>query len=276
MTESITRRAMNSNSNLYYTVTFKENGEKIVEESNAIPSKIDSTYSYEQRFLYANNNQNKNRDDVPNFGRWMVFIPSERVDEIWNKVKQAVFEDKIRSAKVSTANNVGSDHVLSVYAYNSNDFAEVKNIYETLVELDIVARDKKIYYQLEEQENNNQHGSDAYKYSSHHMNMVDKLAKYSHDRARETGYIAGFRNLARLNDTVKISACNKLINYFKGNGNIKFSETDLDALCEEKSDLNNLVKECDRIGFKLPKAIIDYDLRKEKAQLAFYLYSKQI
>src|SRR2546423_11184370 len=37
-------------------------------------------------------------------GKWLIFVPSERIDEVWVKIKQAVEEGKLgESAKVSTS-----------------------------------------------------------------------------------------------------------------------------------------------------------------------------
>ena len=74
-------------------------------------------------------------------GKWLIFVPSDAVDEVWQRVKQAAEEGKLgSSAKVSTAKSNpnstdSSKYVICVYTYDADDEADVQQIRSSLRQL---------------------------------------------------------------------------------------------------------------------------------------------
>jgi|SRR5688572_941652 len=86
-------------------------------------------------------------------GKWLIFIPRETVDGVWERIREAVEQGKFGgSAKVSTAkprpaSTDRSSHVICVYTYDALDEADVRRIRSSLRELGIV---KKISYKTDD------------------------------------------------------------------------------------------------------------------------------
>jgi hypothetical protein len=76
-------------------------------------------------------------------GKWLIFVPIESVDEVWEKIRLAVEHGELgQSAKVSTArpNAIApnrSRRVICVYTYDSDDAADVRRIRAALRALGI-------------------------------------------------------------------------------------------------------------------------------------------
>jgi hypothetical protein len=79
-------------------------------------------------------------------GKWLIFAPSDIVDEVWQKIGQAVKQGKLGStAKVATAkenpnSTDSSRHVICVYTYDADDEADVLRIRSSLRELGITSK----------------------------------------------------------------------------------------------------------------------------------------
>lgn len=77
-------------------------------------------------------------------GKWLIFVPPEYVDEIWDRVKKATETGKLGiSAKVSTAwpsAYESQDHVICVYTYDFRDKADVGRVLGGLRDLEIPGR----------------------------------------------------------------------------------------------------------------------------------------
>lgn len=74
-------------------------------------------------------------------GKWMVFIPNDRHDEVWARIRQATRDGLLGgSAKASTArpNPHRTDEetrAIMVYTYDGDDEADVRRVREALREL---------------------------------------------------------------------------------------------------------------------------------------------
>jgi len=71
-------------------------------------------------------------------GKWMLFIPKEKVDIIWNKIADAVLNNNLGScisAKVATALQGKDIHVICVYTEDYLNTNDVMNVREKLREL---------------------------------------------------------------------------------------------------------------------------------------------
>lgn len=114
------------------------------------PSKITSRY-----WLHAERRKGKYPDLTASFngGKWLIFIPIQQIDEIWQRIKQATEDGKLGgAAKVSTAKlnpNTKNQNtkVICVYTYDWTDKQDVKRVREELRHLRIT---QKIPYKADE------------------------------------------------------------------------------------------------------------------------------
>ncbi len=71
-------------------------------------------------------------------GKWLIFVPREKVDEAWVEVAAALSQGRLgNQAKVSTAKpspnaTDPNDHVICVYTYDSDDVDDVMRVREEL------------------------------------------------------------------------------------------------------------------------------------------------
>ncbi len=93
-------------------------------------------YAYRQQGFYPEGTEEGS-------GKWMVFVPRDKVDSMWHIIAEAVRQGRLgRSAKVATArpnrNAINpNEHVICVYTYNHEDVEDVMRIRATLRELGI-------------------------------------------------------------------------------------------------------------------------------------------
>jgi len=79
-------------------------------------------------------------------GKWLVFVPVEQVDEVWEVVKAATESGKLGDcSKVATmrANPNARDprkKVICIYTYDSDDRADVRRVRQALRELGFTER----------------------------------------------------------------------------------------------------------------------------------------
>jgi hypothetical protein len=78
-------------------------------------------------------------------GKWLIFLPDDRVDELWRKVRNATAAGELGiSAKVSTAkpNPESRDERKVIYVYTRDwaDEADVMRVRERLRELGVIER----------------------------------------------------------------------------------------------------------------------------------------
>lgn len=88
-------------------------------------------------------------------GKWMLFPPPDRVNEMWALVANAVAKEELgHAAKVAANDGSGDDNarLICVYTENFADKDDVKRVLETLVGLGLVSNsgDKRaIYYKAD-------------------------------------------------------------------------------------------------------------------------------
>lgn len=84
-------------------------------------------------------------------GKWLVFVPHENVDAVWERIRNATEKAQLGiSAKVSTSRPSGyksTDHVICVYTY---DFRDKVNVGETLKGLREIGITGKLYYKTDQ------------------------------------------------------------------------------------------------------------------------------
>ena len=84
-------------------------------------------------------------------GKWLIFVPRESVDEVWERIRQATEIGGLGiAAKVSTSRPSGyksPDHVICVYTY---DFRDKANVGEGLKRLREIGITGKLYYKSDQ------------------------------------------------------------------------------------------------------------------------------
>ena len=132
-----------------YTYEFDIYKKEIIADCKLYPTDI---FKSEAKRLYAKNNKYGDKD--PNkAGKWMVFLPKNKVNAIWDKVKVAVTNGDLWLAKVSTSDpdNPNLYHVIMIY---TKDFADINDVIDVLNYLEssgIKPPQKTIRYKTDEQ-----------------------------------------------------------------------------------------------------------------------------
>jgi hypothetical protein len=109
--------------------------------SDLKPSQVTSAY-----WLTARRRKGKYPAHSKRGGKWLIFVPSEEVDEVWARVKSATENGLLgERAKVATAKpnpnaKNPSTRVICIYTYDSADEADVRRIREELPKLGFTGR----------------------------------------------------------------------------------------------------------------------------------------
>lgn len=112
------------------------------------PSQIINEY-----WLFAKRKQGKYPPHSENGGKWLIFIPIERIDNVWFKIKSATEAGKLGElSKVATAKlnpNAANSNTKAacVYTYDWTDEEDVMRIRQELCQLGIT---RKIPYKADE------------------------------------------------------------------------------------------------------------------------------
>ena len=97
-------------------------------------------------WLYAKRKSGVYPEHSENGGKWLIFVPSEKVDDIWEKIRIATEQVLLgSSSKVATARpnpNAANleTKVICVYTYDWMDENDARGIRETLRQLGITSK----------------------------------------------------------------------------------------------------------------------------------------
>ena len=118
-----------------------------IKQSQPYSNHKPSDPSVHSPWIYAlrQKKQNEYPTDSENSGKWLIFAPTEKVDEIWMKIKNAVEDGFLGNrAKVAPVNNSRPDQftgkqrqVICVYTYDWTDKKDVMRVREQLKKLGI-------------------------------------------------------------------------------------------------------------------------------------------
>ena len=113
------------------------------------PSTVNQVY-----WIYAKREKGKYPKPTGSSGKWLIYVSSEDVDKVWDKIKKATEAGKLGgSSKVATAkakanpNSTSKVKVICVYTYNWQDEVDVRRVREQLRKLGI---ENKISYKADE------------------------------------------------------------------------------------------------------------------------------
>ena len=105
-----------------------------ITESDQSTKRERPSWATEEYFIYAHRKTGVYPKHTDRGGKWLIFVPTDSVDEVWERIRLAVLQGQLGdSAKVSTANpnpNAAdkSKHVICVYTYDSDDVADLRRI----------------------------------------------------------------------------------------------------------------------------------------------------
>ncbi len=116
-----------------FKVIFKKGVATRILDCDKKPSETSDT-----PWLLAEGDYRPNEDGRDTAGKWMVRFAADKVDAMWEVVKQAVLDGKITSAKVSCADPKYRDHVIMVTVTDADDMQQVYDMYQTLIELGLI------------------------------------------------------------------------------------------------------------------------------------------
>lgn len=118
--------------------------ERVVEEEKFADAKPSETT--EVFWIWARRKIGKYPRGSFRRGKWLIFVPKERIDDIWMEIKRATEEGELgASSKVATARptRLSKDKdelVICVYTYDWTDVADVRRIRQVLRNLGITQR----------------------------------------------------------------------------------------------------------------------------------------
>ncbi len=106
----------------------------------------------ETSWIYTFRKEGEYFSSTPRSGKWLIFCPLSKIDQVWTKVKKATENGLLGSmSKVATAYENpnaknSNDRVICVYTYDAEDIKDVLRIRDTLKSLGI---SWKIPYKLD-------------------------------------------------------------------------------------------------------------------------------
>ena len=112
------------------------------------PSQVTDEY-----WLFAERKQGMYPPHSKSGGKWLIFVPFERIDQVWSKIRLATEAGRLgEMSKVATAKDNSnatnsSAKVICVYTYDWTDEEDVMRIRQELRQLGIT---RKIPYKADE------------------------------------------------------------------------------------------------------------------------------
>lgn len=130
-----------------YCALYDFTTKKVIKECELKPTDICTKLS-----LWLSAENNRYTDNDPNLrGKWIVIVPSTKVNDVWIQIKEAIKEGHLWNSKVSTANPEKDTHVIMIY---TKDYTDIRNVIEVLDYLEksgIKPQEKVICYKTDSQ-----------------------------------------------------------------------------------------------------------------------------
>lgn len=134
--------------NYFYVVDFQN--KKILNDCHLNPSKLDLN---DTSWLFAANFNMYDTVNEEKFGKWMLFLPTESIDAVWNKVKMEIRNGNLWRSNVSTTNPEYSNYAIMIYTKDYTDLEDVINILNILESSGIKSPNDIIKYKTDAQTN---------------------------------------------------------------------------------------------------------------------------
>lgn len=169
------------------------------------PSQVDISKCY----WISASNRNHGFAQYNREGKWLIFVTRDKVDEMWEKVKQGIKEQALWHAKVSAKNPDKRDHVIIVYTYDYQDRADIIATLDYL-QKNVIAATSTIYYKTDAQTSANLYaskGDKAWLYNSSTIRqLTDNQITTIHNEmhaAVKAGFAANREELVRVNHFIQ-------------------------------------------------------------------------
>lgn len=105
---------------------------------------------YDVNWIFAKNLEDNSKgtfeDQIHQSGKWMIFIPFEKVDDLWEKIRDATIDGRLGEiSKVSTAKSGDGFKIICVQTYDVNDRDDIDRVRDELYKLGVT---QKIPYKM--------------------------------------------------------------------------------------------------------------------------------
>lgn len=130
-----------------YTYKFDSRRKKLIADCKIYPTDI---FQSDSPWLYARNNKYENVDHKK-VGKWMLFLPKDKVNVVWDKIKMAVANGELWDSKVSTTNTEKTSHVIIIYTKDYTDLNDVIQVLDYLESSEIKPPQVTVYYKTDQQ-----------------------------------------------------------------------------------------------------------------------------
>lgn len=112
-----------------YTYQFDIHKKELIANCSLYPTEISQSDS---PWLYARNNKYAYADETINpekIGKWMLFLPRDRVNAVWDKIKMAIVSGELWHSKVSTIHSSKPSYAIMIY---TKDFTDINDVIHVL------------------------------------------------------------------------------------------------------------------------------------------------
>lgn len=126
---------------------------EVISQCDLHPSEVKKSTGY---WLYAiNNKYDEHTIDFDKVGKWMLFLSKDRVNSVWDKIKQAITNGDLWQSKVSASEDVAANsrenHAIMIYTKDYTDLVDVINVLNFLEDSGVKAPNTVIRYKTDQQ-----------------------------------------------------------------------------------------------------------------------------
>lgn len=133
------------------TFSFDLNKNEVTRQCNLYPTQVKKRDMY---WLWAKNNKyDLATIQSKKIGKWMLFLTKQQADVIWDKIKQAIRDGDLWTAKVSTSDpeKPRDTHAVMIYTKDYTDLNDVINVLNFLESSGITSPQTIIRYKTDQQ-----------------------------------------------------------------------------------------------------------------------------
>jgi hypothetical protein len=132
-----------------YTYQFDIHKNELIANCNLHPTQIHQGNS---PWLYARNNKYAEESiSYEKVGKWMLFLPKDSINAVWDRIKMAVASGELWHAKVSTTNPSKSSYAIMIYTKDHTDLNDVVRVLNYLESSGIKPPQVTIKYKTDQQ-----------------------------------------------------------------------------------------------------------------------------
>jgi hypothetical protein len=124
------------------------------------PSKVVDSY-----WIYARRKTGSYPAHTARSGKWLIFVPADKIDKVWEIIKQATIKGHLGGvSKVATAleNSNAKDHNIKVICVYTYDYDDKVDVYAIRNKLDELGFTNKLVYKSDHATKTGQYGVGCY------------------------------------------------------------------------------------------------------------------